>query len=81
MDYGLNKVEQDLNKAFALIKKKDINNLVNHKRGPKLFKKPSKKLDSSGKEKIKISNNNVWDLYLFFYLLQYKNQMGNLYYR
>ena len=62
-----------MNGAFALIKK-NINNLVNHNRRQKLFKKPNKKLDSkeklntytnSRKEKTKISNNNnAWDFAL-----------------
>ena len=64
---GKKKAEDDLNLAFAIIKK-NINNLVNHNRRPKFFKKTSKKLDSkenfntytnSREEKMKISNNNA----------------------
>ena len=45
LDYGKNKVENDLIEAFAMIKKENINCLVNYKKYAKLFKKPRKKLD------------------------------------
>ena len=45
LDYGWQKVENDLTEAFALIKKENINCLVNYKKYGKLFKKPRKKLD------------------------------------
>ena len=45
LDYGKKKVENDLIEAFAMIKKENINCLVNYKKYAKLFKKPRKKLD------------------------------------
>ena len=45
LDYGKKKVEKDLIEAFALIKKENINCLVNYKKFGKYIKKPKKKLD------------------------------------
>ena len=45
LDYGKKRVENDLIEAFSLIKKENINCLVNYKRFSKYIKKPKKKLD------------------------------------
>lgn len=45
LDYGKKRVEHDLIEAFSIIKKENINCLVNYKRFSKIIKKPKKKLD------------------------------------
>jgi len=45
LDYGKKRVENDLIEAFSLIKKENINCLVNYKRFSRFIKKPKKKLD------------------------------------
>jgi hypothetical protein len=45
LDYGRKKVEEDLMAAFSIIKKDNINCLVNYKKYFKIIKKPKKKLN------------------------------------
>ena len=45
LDYGKKRVKNDLIEAFSLIKKENVNCLVNYKRFSKFFKKPKKKLN------------------------------------